>query len=220
MFATTSEFTSIIKTMKSICNRITANVAVIAVTSMAALFNVESADAAAFKLDWRGDQGYTATGEFSYDDIYQGSVISKDQLSEFAISFFDPNGNLLQAFNYSLPNPADTSFNFNFDTVTKKVLQTGNFDTANGFDLGIDFNSTVSGLDFYTYLNPEEGLETARIFLKDDLSPEVCDTFPNCRLDNGGQLTATLIPEPGAILGLLAVASIGSRLIKKKPASI
>lgn len=206
--------------MKSICNQITAKVAVVAVTSMATLFNVSSADAAAFKLDWKGDQGYSATGEFSYDDIYQGSVISRDQLSEFAISFFDPSGTLLQAFNYSFPNPADTTFNFNFDTATQTVLQTGNFDAANGFDLGIDFNTAVSGLDFYTYLNPDQGLQTARIFLKDDLSPEVCDTYPNCRLDNGGELTATLIPEPGAILGLLAVASLGSQLRKKKPASI
>jgi hypothetical protein len=204
--------------MKPTCNQITAKIAVVAVTSMATLINVSSANAANFELDWQGDQGYTATGKFSYDDIFDGTIVTRDQLNRFAISFFSPDGNLLQAFNYSFPNPADTTFNFNFDTVTKTVLQTGNYDAANGFDLGIDFNTTVPGLDFYTYLNPSEGLQTARIFLKDDLSPEVCSTFPNCRLDNGGQLTATMIPEPGAILGLLVVGSLGG-FLKKKPAS-
>lgn len=204
--------------MKSICNQFTTKVAVVAVTSMATLMNVSSADAAVFKLDWQGDQGYSATGRFTYDDAFKGSIVTKDQLSGFAISFFNPNGDLLQAFKYSFPNPADTTFNFNFDTVTKTVLQTGNFDTANGFDLGIDFNNAVTGLYFYTYLNPDEGLETARIFLKDDLSPDVCDTFPNCRLDNGGQLTATAIPEPGMVLGILVFGSLGG-FLKKKPAS-
>ncbi|MEA5564604.1 MULTISPECIES: PEP-CTERM sorting domain-containing protein [unclassified Anabaena] len=204
--------------MKSICNQITAKVAVVAVTSMATLINVSSANAATFEIDWQGDQGYTATGNFSYDDIFEGTIVTRDQLSRFAISFFNPDGNLLQSFKYSFPNPADTTFNFNFDTVTKTVLQTGNYDAANGFDLGIDFNTAVAGLDFYTYLNPAEGLPTARIFLKDDLSPEVCSTFPNCRLDNGGQLTATSVPEPGAILGLLVVGSLGG-FLKKKTAS-
>ncbi|UKO99470.1 PEP-CTERM sorting domain-containing protein [Nostoc sp. UHCC 0870] len=204
--------------MKPTCNQITAKIAVVAVTSMATLINVSSANAANFELDWQGDQGYTATGKFSYNDIFDGTIVTRDQLNRFAISFFSPDGNLLQAFNYSFPNPADTTFNFNFDTVTKTVLQTGNYDAANGFDLGIDFNTVVTGLDFYTYLNPAEGLQTARIFLKDDLSPEVCSTFPNCRLDNGGQLTATMIPEPGTILGLLVVGSLGG-FLKKKPAS-
>lgn len=214
---TTSESITFIKKMKSIRNQIKATVAVAAFSSIATLMTVSSADAASYRLDWLGDQGYSAQGQFSYDDSFLGSVVTKDQLTNFAISFFNPEGSLLQNFNYDFPQ-SDSTFNFNFDTVTKTVLQTGNFDTSNGFDLGIDFATDVTGLDFYTYLNAEQGLPTAKIFLKDDLSPEVCDTYPNCRLDLGGNLTATAIPEPGAIFGLL-VLGLMNKVLKKKPAS-
>lgn len=214
---TTSKSIAVIKKMKSIHNQIKATVAVAAFSSMATFINVQSADAASFELNWLGDKGYSAKGKFSYDDSFLGSIVTKEELTDFAISFFDPQGALLQNFQYDFPE-VDSSFNFNFDTATKTVLQTGNFDTPNGFDLGIDFATDVTGLDFYTYLNAEQGLPTAKIFLKDDLSPEVCDTFPDCRLDLGGQLTATAIPEPGAIAGLLIMGFL-SRVIKKKPAS-
>ncbi|BDI14644.1 hypothetical protein ANSO36C_04460 [Nostoc cf. commune SO-36] len=203
--------------MKSIRNQIKATLAVAAFSSIATLINVSSADAASYNLDWLGDKGYSAKGQFSYDDSFLGNLVTQDQLTDFAISFFNPQGSLLQNFNYDFPQ-SDSSFNFNFDTITKTVLQTGNFDTSNGFDLGIDFAKDVTGLAFYTYLNPEQGLPTAKIFLKDDLSPEVCATYPNCRLDLGGNLTATAIPEPGAILGLVVVGLM-NRVLKKKPAS-
>ncbi|MBD2246928.1 PEP-CTERM sorting domain-containing protein [Nostoc sp. FACHB-888] len=204
--------------MKSIRNQIKATVAVAAFSSIATLMSVSSADAASYQLDWLGDQGYSAKGQFSYNDSFIGSIVTKDQLTDFAISFFNSEGSLLQNFNYDFPQ-SDSTFNFNFDTVTETVLQTGNFDTSNGFDLGIDFATDVTGLDFYTYLNAEQKLPTAKIFLKDDLSPEVCDTYPNCRLDLGGELTATAIPEPGAIFGLL-VLGLMNKVLKKKPASI
>lgn len=214
---TTSESISVIKKMKSISNKIKATVAVAAFSSMATLIHVPNADAASFELDWLGDKGYSAKGQFSYDDNFLGSIVTRDQLTDFAISFFNPQGTLLQNFNYDF-SQSDSSFNFNFDPVTKTVLQADNFDTPNGFDLGIDFATDVAGLDFYTYLNPDQGLPTAKIFLKDDLSPEVCDTYPNCRLDLGGKLTATAIPEPGAIFGLLVIGFM-NRVLKKKPAS-
>ncbi len=204
--------------MKSIYNKITATVAVATVTSMATLVNISSADAAVFQIDWKGDQGYSALGRFSFDDSFLGSVVTSDQLNSFNISFFNPEGNLLQNFSYNFPNPS-SSFNFNFDTVTKTVLQSGSFDTPTGFDLGSNFNTDVAGLFFYTFQDATQGLPTATIFLKDDLSPEVCSTFPNCRLDLGGELTATVIPEPGVILGLLAIGSLTGYL-KKKPASV
>ncbi|WP_414552629.1 PEP-CTERM sorting domain-containing protein [Anabaena sp. CCY 0017] len=204
--------------MKSICNQITATVAVAAVTSMATLINIPHAEAALFKLSWTGDQGYSATGRFGFDDSLLGTVVTNEQLNSFKISFFNPEGNLLQNFSYNFPN-SSSSFNFNFDTVTKTVLQTGSYDTSTGFDLGSNFNTDVAGLFFYTFQDANQGLPTTTIFLKDDLSPEVCSTFPNCRLDNGGQLTATAIPEPGFILGLLTIASLTGYL-KKKPACV
>ncbi|GBE91487.1 PEP-CTERM sorting domain-containing protein [Nostoc cycadae] len=195
-----------------------ATLAVAAVTSLATVINIPQADAASYDLSWLGGQGYSARGNFSFDDSFLGGVVTRNELSDFTIAFFDPTGSLLQSFDYDFPNP-NSSFNFNFDTVSRTVLQTGNFDTSNGFDLGIDFATEVTGLSFYTYVNPEQGLPNATIFLKDDLSAEVCSTFPNCRLDVGGQLTATAVPEPSTILGLLVAGSL-SRFFKKKQASI
>ena len=207
--------------MKSICNQIKATVAVVAVTSMATLVNISSAEAAAFNLSWKGNQGYSAKGQFSYDDNSLETIVTKDQLTSFAISFLNPAGTVLKKFNYSFPT-SSSSFNFNFNKATKTVLQTGDFDTPNGFDLGSNFAEDVQGFFFYTYSNPAQGLPIAKIFLKDDLSPEICDTFPNCRLDLGGQLIASPVPEPGieagAIIGLLVFGSLG-RVMKKKPAS-
>ncbi|MCC5637051.1 PEP-CTERM sorting domain-containing protein [Nostoc sp. CHAB 5844] len=204
--------------MNRFFTQIKAAVAVATVASTATLINIPQADAAAYDLSWLGGQGYSARGNFKFDDSFLGSVVTRDQLSDFRISFFDPGGTLLQSFNYNFPNP-NSSFNFNFDTVSQTVRQTDNFDTPNGFDLGIDFATEITGLSFYTYVNPEQGLPNATIFLKDDLSPEVCSTFPNCRLDVGGQLTATAVPEPSTILGLLVAGSL-SRFFKKKSASI
>ncbi|WP_235622380.1 PEP-CTERM sorting domain-containing protein [Nostoc sp. PCC 7524] len=214
---TPSEFTAIIKKMKNICNQFTAKVAVFAVTSMATLINVSSANAASFELNWTGNNGYSAQGKFSFDDSLLGSVVTKDNLDKFSISFFNPTGNLLRTFDYSFPNPS-SSFNFNFNPATNTVLQTGNFDTPTGFDLGDDFNTSLTGPFFYTFADPTQGLDVTTIYLNDGLSTEVCIANGNCGYDFGGRLTATKVPEPGVILGFLGVAALGG-FLKKKPAS-
>ncbi|BAY39181.1 hypothetical protein NIES2111_35310 [Nostoc sp. NIES-2111] len=208
--------------MKSIFNQIQTTVAIAALTSVATFTNLPQADAAAFKLSWTGNQGYSAKGQFSFDDTSSSNIVTKDQLNSFAISFFNPQGVLLREFDYSFPNSSN-SFNFNFDRATRTVLQTGNFDTPNGFDLGSDFNTDVEGLFFYTFGDSSREIPEGTIFLKDDnsleVSPDVCQsepTNPSCRLDIGGSLTATLIPEPGTILGLLAVGFLGKYLKKSQ----
>lgn len=210
--------------MKNIFNQVQATLAVATIAS-ATLLNIPSANAASYRLDWTGNQGYSAQGFFGYDNAFQGGIVTREELNRFSISFFDPKGTLLQTFRYSSPISSST-FNFNFDTVTETILQTDNFDTPNGFDLGSNFNTDVQGLFFYTFGNLSQGIPGGTIFLKDDnsieVSPVVCQsepTNPNCRLDFGGSLTATLIPEPGTILGILAIGLVG-KCLKKKPSSV
>jgi hypothetical protein len=207
--------------MKSIYNQIKATVAVAAVSSVATFANIPSANAALFGLNWEGNQGYSAKGQFSYSDSLAGSVINQNQLDSFSISFFNPNGSLLQTFSYNFSSPStshSSNFNFNFNTVTQTVLQSGSFDAANGFDLGDNPNFDGSGLLFYT-LQDAQGLTNATIFLKpDDLNPETCVINGGCNYDFGGQLTAYKIPEPGTIFGLLVVGSAVG-FIKKKSAA-
>lgn len=193
--------------MKNICSQITTAVAIGIVTCASNLANLPKANAAGFALSWTGEQGYYAQGRFNYDDSFLGNIITENELTDFVISFFDPSGNLLQTFDYDFPT-SDSEFNFNFNKVTKTILQTGNSEASDGFDLGINFIAGETGLDFYTFLDPSQGVNTATILLKNDLSPDVCDTFPNCGLDASGKLTATAIPEPGLMLGLLAVGAM------------
>jgi hypothetical protein len=204
--------------MNSIYNQIKATIAVAAVSSVATFANIPSANAALFGLNWEGDQGYSAEGKFSFDDSFLGTVVNQEQLNTFTLSFFNPTGDLLKTFAYNFSNPStspSSSFNFNFDTVTQTVLQSGNFDTSTGFDLGSDFNSTISGFFYYTFQDPAQGLTTTSIFLNDGLSTEVCIQSGNCGLDFGGQLTANKIPEPGTIFGLLVLGSAVGFLKKK-----
>ncbi|MGM3306123.1 PEP-CTERM sorting domain-containing protein [Anabaena sp. WFMT] len=207
--------------MKSIYKQIKATVAIAAVSSVATVVNIPSANAALFGLNWTGEQGYSAEGQFSYSDSLSGSVVTQDQLKTFTLSFFNPSGDLLQTFAYNFSSPTTSpsfSFNFNFDTVTQTVLQSGNFGTSTGFDLGDDFNSAISGFFYYTFQDPAQGLTTTTIFLNDGLSTEVCIQSGNCGLDFGGQLTANKIPEPGTIFGLLVLGSVAG-FLKKKSAS-
>ncbi|TVP55935.1 MAG: PEP-CTERM sorting domain-containing protein [Nodularia sp. (in: Bacteria)] len=204
--------------MKNISNKIKATVAVAAVTSMATLINIPRAEAAVFELSWTGEQGYSALGRFSFDDSFLGSVVTNDQLNSFGISFFTPDGDVLKKFTYDVAN-LSSAFNFNFDTVTETVLQSGNFNTSTGFDLGDDFNTSLDGTFFYTFQDASQGLTNTSIYLNQGLAPETCIISGGCSYDFGGELTATVIPEPGVILGLIAIGSLTGYL-KKKPASV
>ncbi|MTJ52240.1 PEP-CTERM sorting domain-containing protein [Anabaena sp. UHCC 0253] len=205
--------------MNSIYNQIKATIAVAAVSSVATFANIPSANAALFGLNWEGDQGYSAQGKFSYSDSLEGTVVTGSQLNTFSLSFFNPTGDLLKTFAYNFSSPTTTPsfdfFNFNFDTVTESVLQSGSYDTSTGFDLGSNFNTDIAGLFFYTFQDADQGLPTTTIFLNDGLSTEVCIQSGNCGLDFGGQLTANKIPEPGTIFGLLVLGSAVGFLKKK-----
>ena len=153
---------------------------------------------------------------FSFDDQFLGQIITKDELSDFMISFFNPDTTLLASFDYDFPNP-DTSgeFNFNFDSATGIILQTGSFDTPTGFDLGIDFLANELGVDFYTS-NGDSGFPpVGTIILDESLVPQGCLIFPSpgdcIRYDTGGELVATeKVPEPSSMLGLLAFGALGA----------
>ncbi|MEB3282033.1 MAG: PEP-CTERM sorting domain-containing protein [Lyngbya sp.] len=201
--------------LKNILTKATSTVATAVVLSAAIAIEAPKAEAASYKLFWEGDGGYTAMGMFSFSDDLIGTIVTEEELDDLIISFFDPEGTLLEAFDYDFPNP-DTSgeFNFNFDTVTKTIFQSANFNDEDfGLDLGIDFGGgEITGLDFYTEIDGSEGvILDDGIVLLESLSDEEFEL-----LDQGGVLTATKVPEPASILGLLAIGTLGAGLTRQK----
>ena len=141
-----------------------------------------------YDLSWEGENGYTMKGLFSFSSELEGSLITEDDLTDMQLAFFEPDGTLLQVFDYDFPNP-DTSgeFNFNFDSATDLVLRTGESDTDTGFDLGIDFAAGESGIGFFTGEDDVPGFPAGIIALGDANPPNPTDP-----LDQGGEVVAFL----------------------------
>ncbi len=131
-----------------------------------------------YAFSWEGFlNDFTVTGTFRYDEQFDDDgIVTEDELSDLKIFFFNPNGNLLQTFDYDFPNP-DTSgeFNFSFDT---------NRGFISAFNLGIDFGAGERGIDFFT---SSSGIVALALF----------DNADNYRLlDLGGILEAESIIIP------------------------
>lgn len=187
-----------------------------------------------FDLSWTGQTlGYGAAGSFSYDSsvIPEDGIVRTDNLRTFDISFFTPEGDLIQSF---VDNHLTTDgFNFNFDTATGEILQTGFWDSPTGISIG-----GVRGeeLNFFSIPDPTsslfaDGIPSPHVHLTDwgsdfpDLpqgftrgarphldiafftrtTAEVLDD-PTLGEELGQRLVA--VPEPSTWLGLGAIALI------------
>lgn len=201
--------------MKNIFTKMAATVATGAVLSVAIAANAPKAEAASYKLFWEGEQGYTATGAFSFSNDLLGGLVTKDELSDFMISFFNPAGTLLESFGFDSVNKGE--FNFNFDSATETILQTGGFEEDTGFDFGIDYGAGETGLDFYTAQEGREDFPVGTIILDDNFVPNSqVEGSEYVTLDSGGTLSAEKVPEPASVLGLLAFGAVGASLTRKK----
>ncbi|NEO60301.1 MAG: PEP-CTERM sorting domain-containing protein, partial [Moorea sp. SIO4G2] len=85
------------------------------------------AEAITFGFDWTGQiAGFSVTGLFSYDETqsYTDGIVRTSDLDSLIVSFFDPQGNFLRTYT---DNHFDAGVNFNFDTQTKQILQSGTY---------------------------------------------------------------------------------------------
>ncbi|MEM6256332.1 MAG: PEP-CTERM sorting domain-containing protein [Cyanobacteria bacterium P01_D01_bin.156] len=203
------------------------------------------AEAITFQLDWTGQTlGYTVEGSFSYDEtlVPADGIIRTENLDNFDVAFFTPEGVLIEAF----PDNHITTdgFNFNFDTTTGEILQTGLWDTPSGINIG---GVRGEDLNFFSVPNPKGDLFTdstpsPHVHLTDwgEEYPELpvgftrgarphldiafftrtqAEVLADPEADNtlGQKLTATQVPEPttGLLgLGLLSVTFIRRRATK------
>ena len=98
-------------------------------------------------MDWTGQTlGYKAKGKFSYDEtkVPIDGIVRKNDLESFDIAFLDPNGNLIAE---SKDDHLSEGFNFNFDTATGKILQSGLWDAPDGISIG---EPREEGLNFWS----------------------------------------------------------------------
>ena len=117
-----------------------------------------SAEAITFSFKWSGQvAGFQVSGLFGYDETqsYSDGIVRTDDLDFLDISFFAPDGTLLRTYTDNHLDPGD---NFNFDTSSQELLQTGSYNEPDGLNLGapnFDFESgndpnLAEGLSFWS----------------------------------------------------------------------
>ena len=219
----------------------------IAVGTVLSLCILTPAQAATFRISWTGQiLGYSAEGQFSYDDTqtYENGIVRGDDFEAFDIAFFDPQGNLIQEFEDNHLTYA--GFNFNFDTQAGEILQDGSFNEPNGIDIGeytVLFDEAgdavgATGLNFWSAAPPTpDGGTIPHVHLTDfgDEFPDLPIGFgshldvafftrtraqllddPSAGDQFGQRMIATKVPEPGALVGLGAIALLALRLQRSK----
>ncbi|MBE9060910.1 calcium-binding protein [cf. Phormidesmis sp. LEGE 11477] len=112
-----------------------------------------------FTFDWTGQiAGASIAGNFSYDpsQTYEGGIVREENLTEFDVSFFAPDGTLLRT--YEDNHLTFDQFNFAFDTNTQEILQDGFFFGPEGINIGekTSIGDGFSGFNFWSRpeLNP------------------------------------------------------------------
>jgi hypothetical protein len=207
------------------------------------LVSAGSAEAITFDLHWTGQTlGYQLKGSFSYNEnqLNSDGIVRKDDLTSFDIAFIDPDGNIFKEFFDNHLTSSD--FNFNFDTNTNQILQTGFWNQPDGISIG---GMRGQGVNFFSRPDP-----VADLFPDDDPSPHVhltdwANEFPelpkgftrgaidhldiafltrtraevlddpNAGEELGQRLMATQVPEPTGIFGL-GILGLSSLLVRKR----
>lgn len=208
------------------------------------LVTATSAQAITLNLHWTGQTlGYQLKGSFSYDEtqVNNDGIVRKDDLTSFDIAFIDPDGNVFQQF---LNNHLTFSdFNFNFDTNTNQILQTGFWDQPDGISIG---GMRGQGVNFFSVpdsmvdLFPDDDDPSPHVHLTDwmDEFPELSQGFtrggrphldiafftrtraevlddPNAGDQIGQLLMATQVPEPTGIWGV-GILGLSFLWVRKK----
>ena len=201
--------------------------------------DVNKAEAIAFNMDWTGQtSGYKAEGKFSYDEtkVPIDGIVRKNDLESFDIAFLAPDGNLIEEFR---DDHLSEGFNFNFDTASKKILQSGFWDAPDGISIG---EPREKGLNFWSvpralfdgdsedlppspnphvhltdWLGEYPNLPRGFRFHLDvaflNVTTEELLSDPTLGDEVGQRLVATKIPEPTSVLGL---GIVGLVLIYKR----
>ncbi len=174
---------------------------------------VNPAQAIDINFSWQGDKGYSATGDFSYDETKAPTFISESGagqtkfLQSFSVSFFDPAGKLLESGS-SVVNgvSSDRFFRLDFDSLSKNISV-----------LDADIGGTAYQYFLTNLRNPSgqvvlPGVTGFNLFSRPNGTPF---------LDSSASVQATpaSVPEPGMSVATLVLAGgLGIALRRKKAA--
>ncbi len=75
-----------------------------------------------YNMTWEGQNGYTASGYFTYDDAIAGNTVIGVELTDFHIQAFDSEANVVGEFNFDDIGTQFKRFRFTFDSVGEKIL--------------------------------------------------------------------------------------------------
>ncbi|MEM7061667.1 MAG: PEP-CTERM sorting domain-containing protein [Cyanobacteria bacterium P01_B01_bin.77] len=195
------------------------------------------AEAIEFNFDWTGQiAGFQVSGSFGYDETqsYLDGIVRTDDLDFLNISFFAPDGGLLQTYT---DNHLDPGVNFNFDTNTQELLQSGSYNEPDGMNLGApNFDqesgndpALAAGLSFWSK-PPRSG--TPHVHFDDwadefgfapGFAPHEDVAFPSRttqELVDTGRVDATYLPPNGELATPLNETGQFARVTLATPASV
>jgi hypothetical protein len=201
--------------MSNLLTRLSAIAATTAALSGAMVLDANiPAQAITFNYNFQTDTGYLGTGQFSYDQSTAPTIISESgagptkYLESLSLSVFDPANTLLDSGN-SVVNGVSGSpyFQFEFNTLTQTLSLFDNSTSASGSDI------TYFITNFYDPSNnpvTSLGSTTFNLFKSDDITGTA--TF----LGSTASIQVTPVPEPTAVLSLLAIGALGVGSVLKR----
>jgi hypothetical protein len=104
-----------------------------------------SSKAIAVTFSWTGGGGYSATGNFTYNDANSDNFARTGEFTSFNITFTDSGNAVLKTYDINQLQLFTSAFNFNYDIINNHILATGNYNTANGFSIGDSQNDGLGG---------------------------------------------------------------------------
>jgi len=183
-------------------------------TSILATISVamNPAQAVNLNLSWKGDNGYSATGSFSYDETTAPEVISESGagqtkfLQSLEISFFDPAQNLLETGSAIVDGVSnDRYLRFDFNT------QSQNISVLDADVGGTSYNYFLTNLRTPSGQVVEPGVTTFNLFYRPNGTP-ILDSSSSV------QVTSASVPEPMTTVGTLVAGGLGIAFRRKKVA--
>ncbi|RCJ36644.1 hypothetical protein A6769_16115 [Nostoc punctiforme NIES-2108] len=178
-------------------------------TSIIASTNL--AQAADLTFNWKGDAGYSASFEFSYDQTTTSAIISESgagatkALQSLNVSFFNPSQELIGTKNEVVNGVSSNQFfEFNFDTTTGNLF--GAFDVGTGSGIGDVFLSNVEAPG-RIFISPG-----ATSYLYQNITPDYSQLLDS----STNQIKASAVPEPTTVLATLLEGMLGIALSSNK----
>jgi hypothetical protein len=132
--------------------------AISTITFLGCLQGTLSAQAITF--NWLGDDSYSATGDFTFNDANNDGFARPGEFTTLNITFKDSSSATLASYNLDYLQTTTPAFNFNYNIASNLVLQSGDPNASDGFSIGDSFRGMMGGV-----LNAANN-ETIRIKIK------------------------------------------------------